>query len=340
MSGGSLLSSNESALREPVNGRSAEQRAGSTVLSLFVPPLTLPILRALDSGPMRLTPLREAVGLPAQTTLRGHLAGLVEIGAIAKVVRADGQVGMDYELTAMGRDLLVVAESLEVWLSLAPDAAIAMTSSRAKGAMRALVDGWGSQMIGALAARPLPLTELDMLISDLNYPAIERRLASMRMAGLVEADPRVRGRTPYGLTDWGRRAIVPLSRAIRCERIHLPRQSTALTPADVEAAFLLALPLAVLPVATAGWCQLRVESRAEGGEEAGVRVDVEAGQIVSCVPDLDPEPRNWAGGSAGRWFEAVDSGDPARLRLGGGQRLAKSVVRGMHEALVGNDRRR
>ena len=51
-------------------------------------------------------------------------------------------------------------------------------------------------MMRALAARPLSLTELDSLISDLSYPALERRLSSMRIAGLVEAQPSQRGRRP------------------------------------------------------------------------------------------------------------------------------------------------
>ena len=70
---------------------------------------------------------------------------------------------MDYELTPLGGDLLEVADSLETWLRLAPDGAIGLDSGTAKGAVRALVDGWGSQMLRVLAARPLSLTELDKL---------------------------------------------------------------------------------------------------------------------------------------------------------------------------------
>ena len=87
----------------------------------------------------------------------------------------------------MGRELLEVAERLELWLAQAPDGPISLESGAAKGAVKALVDGWGSTMMRALAARPLSLTELDGIIADLSYPALERRLSSMRMAGLVEA---------------------------------------------------------------------------------------------------------------------------------------------------------
>lgn len=321
----------EGRLAEP---RRAEHRAGGRLLSLFVPPLTLPVLRALGVGPMRLAELRQRVGLPAQTTLRGHLAGLVEVGAIAKRMQSESRYAMDYELTPFGRDLLEVADSLETWLRLAPDGAIGLESGTAKGAVRALVDGWGSQMLRALAARPLSLTELDKLISDLNYPALERRLASMRMAGLVKASEAVGARTPYGITDWGRRSIVPLARATRCERIHLPEETEAPAPADIEAAFLLALPLATVAPTAGGWCQLQVEHGAGRGKPVGVRVDVEAGRIVSCVSRLDPKPRSWATGTAGRWFEAIDAGDPSHLQLGGGDRLPESLIQSLHAALM------
>jgi DNA-binding HxlR family transcriptional regulator len=310
----------------------AEHRAGGRVLSFFVPPLTLPVLRALDTGSLRLAELRQQVGLPAQTTLRGHLSSLVEVGAIAKCVRAQSRYATDYELTAVGRDLLEVADSLEAWLDLAPGGAIAVGGGTAKGAVRALIDGWGSRMMRVLGAGPLALTELDKQIPALNYPALERRLASMRMAGLVEANEAIGARTPYSVTDWGRKAIVPLAKAIRCERIHLRGATVAPTPVDIEAAFLLAMPLVVLPDEAGGWCQLQVE-RNGGGNPAGVRIDVEAGRIVSCVARLNPEPRSWATGSAQLWFEAVSASDPSRLRLGGGDLLPESVVHGLHAAL-------
>ena len=79
-----------------------------------------------------------------------------------------------------------------------PDGPISLESGAAKGAVKALVDGWGSTMMGALAARPLSLTELESLISGLRYPALERWLSSMRIAGLVEAEPSTGAGTTTG----------------------------------------------------------------------------------------------------------------------------------------------
>jgi hypothetical protein len=136
------------------------------------------------------------------------------------------------------------------------------------------------------------------------------------------------------VTEWGRKAVAPLAKATRCERTHLPEETPAPAPVDVEAALLLTMPLVALPPRTGGWCQLQVESGIDDAEPAGVRIDIEAGRVVSCVSRLDPKPRSWATGSAQVWFEAVSVGDPSRLRFGGADRLPENVIRSLHEALA------
>ena len=68
--------------------------------------------------------------------------------------------GMPYtvenELTEAGREVLSVADVIEAWLARAPQGSIPLGSESAKGAIRALVGGWGSTMLRALAARRCP----------------------------------------------------------------------------------------------------------------------------------------------------------------------------------------
>ena len=311
-------------------GGTPRPRAGGRALSILSTPLNLLILRSLTERPMRLAELRKATGLPAQTTLRGHLATLDELGVLSKRPTERMPYAVENELTPMGRELLEVADRLEAWLGHAPDASISLESGAAKGAVKALIDGWGSTIMRALAAQPQSLTELDSMISGLSYPALERRLSSMRIAGLVEAQPSRGAGTPYGVTAWARRGIVPLVAASRCERLHMRSHSAPLTQGDIEAAFLLATPLVDLPDATSGLCQLAVEER-DGA--AGVQVTVERGRVVACVSELEPAPGTYAVGSAATWFRAVDEGCAEQLRLGGGRQLAEGLVLGMHAAL-------
>jgi DNA-binding HxlR family transcriptional regulator len=284
---------------------------------------------------MRLAELRKATGLPAQTTLRGHLAALNEIGLLAKRPTEQMPYAVENELTPMGRDMLTVAERLEIWLGQSPDGPIALESGGARGAVKALVDGWGSTMMRALAAGPLSLTELDSQIAELSYPALERRLSSMRIAGLVEARPSRGSGTPYGVTEWARRGVAPLAAASHCERTHMGGLSAELTPVDIEAAFLLATPLARLPAEAAGSCQLEVEAGRGGvSAPAGVQVTVEAGRVTTCVSRLEPSPAAFAAGPALAWYKAVRDGGVADLRFGGAGSLAEDMVAGLHAAFA------
>ena len=126
--------------------------------------------------------------------------------------------------------MLEVAERLEAWLQLAPDGPISLESGAARGVVKAFVDGWGSTMMRGLAARPMSLTELDRAIPDLSYPALERRLSSMRMAGLIEARPGPAAARPTRSPSGRAAGSLPLAAASRCERAHLRRERRAGDP--------------------------------------------------------------------------------------------------------------
>ena len=316
-------------------------RAGGTVLSLLAGPLCAPILRAHLDGPLRLPDLRERIGGAAQTTLRGQVGNLRSIGALERQVRSGMPYTVENELTDAGRDILAVADAVETWLSRAPQGPIALGSEPSKGAIRALVGGWGSTVLRALSTRPLSLTELDGVIPDLSYPSLERRLSAMRAARQIEIQPGTTGKSkPYAVTEWTRRAVGPLIAAGRCECLHFAEATDPLTRIDIEAAFLLAVPLVALPADRSGSCLLAVNASANQGEEpaqqiAGVHVEVERGKVVSCDFRPGGDPGASALGTVEAWVEAILDGNPKGLRLGGADRaLAESLIEGLHRALA------
>jgi DNA-binding HxlR family transcriptional regulator len=69
-----------SPTKRPADETDVQYRSGERTLGLLSTPLNLSVLRALSERPMRLAELRQATGLPAQTTLRGHLGGLEGVG--------------------------------------------------------------------------------------------------------------------------------------------------------------------------------------------------------------------------------------------------------------------
>jgi DNA-binding HxlR family transcriptional regulator len=313
----------------------ARERAGEQALTILATPLNLLILRALSERPMRLAELRRATGLPAQTTLRGHLSNLGELGILSKRPTSEMPYAVHNELTPMGYELLDVADRLECWLKQAPDGPVSLGGGAGKGVVKALIDGWASTIMRSLAARPMSLTELDRSIGELSYPSLERRLSSMRMAGLIEARESRSAGTPYAVTDWARRGIGPLAAASKCERAHLGSRAAPVTQADIEAAFLLATPLIGLSYDTTGSCQLEVEADpAEARAQAGVMVTVDHGKVVACDSKLGPAPGDFAVGSAAKWFSAINDGTASLLRFGGRRRVAEGVVIALHAALV------
>jgi DNA-binding HxlR family transcriptional regulator len=310
-------------------------RAGERALTILATPLNCIVLKALARRPMRLADLRRAAGLPAQTTLRGHLANLGEFGAVRKQPTDRTPYAVETSLTPMGRELLELMTELERWLGRAPDGPVSLESGAGKGIVKALIDGWGSTILRELAVESMSLTELDRAIPDLSYPALERRLSSMRMAGLVEARESTGAGTPYAVTDWARRGVAALAAAGRCEQAHLQDGAAPITQADIEAAFLLVTPLVELPVTANGTCQLEVEAdQTEMRRQAGISVTIERGRVVACDSRLGPAPADFAVGTMSGWFGAIQDGTASLLRFGGSRRVAEAMVLGLHAALV------
>ena len=323
---------------------SARLRAGGAVLSLIAGPLCVPILRAHLAGPLRLPDLRERIGGAAQTTLRGQVGNLRGIGALERKVIPGMPYTVENDLNDCGREILEVATRVEAWLSRAPQGPITLGSEEAKGSLRALVAGWSSTVLRALAARPLSLTQLSGVIDGVSYPALERRLSAMRAVRQIEVLSDRPGKTkPYAVTEWTRQAMGPLLAAARCECKYLGAQAEPPSKIDIEAALLLAVPLASLPPSSRGSCLLAVSepgdppdpSAAAAPERqiAGVRVDVDAGR-VTCEPGLEGGLVVGAHGTAGAWAKAFVEGSFDELRVGESDcAFAHPLIEGIHSAL-------
>jgi DNA-binding HxlR family transcriptional regulator len=309
-------------------------RAGGYVLSLFSKALNGLILRALADGPLRLAELRRKVGGPAQSTLRGNLDNLIGIGALEKR-QGNGRANMaDNALTAVGAELLSVADAVESWLARSPQGPLQLESEMGKATIKALISGWDSTMLRALAVHPFSLTELDNLISAYSYPALERRLAAMRLAGFLTPVEGNNGATPYTVAGWLRRAMAPVLAAIRCERRHIADATAPLTRIDVESILLLALPLIAPAPDASGVAQLAVQ----GGDRsewraAGVRLQVESGQMLSCTSKLEPNPESSICGSATDWLDALVCGSSRQLTVSGDRAVTVDLVDRLHQAL-------
>ena len=302
-------------------------RAGAEALGLLAAPLNVQVLKALEPGSSSLADLRYATGSPPQSTMRLYMRTLSELGAVERMPRKEFPTSVDYAITDTGRDLLKVGEVLDKWLHHSPGEPLELGSTGARNAIRPMAEGWSTNIVRALAGRSLSLTELDRLIPRVSYPSLERRLGAMRIVGLVDGHRVEGGSTPYSATDWLRRSVAPFVAAVSWERQHLADSAASVGRLDVEAAFLLAIPLLDLPKGTAGRCRLAVEVQRGGSPVfAGVLMCVEEGEVISCAPSLDGEAESWISGSSRAWLRRLTSGSGNELEVGGDVGLAETIV--------------
>lgn len=312
-------------------------RAGSRALSIFTNALNARVLHAHADGPLRPGELEEALGWAPQSSLRAAVGKLCDLGTLVRHGRAEGSAGAATELTAAGRELLPVADALEHWLQSAPGGPIPPDDAAAHGIVRTLTAAWDSTVVRALAERPLTLTELSAAISNLNYPALKRRLGKLRSTHLVTPMPTDNG-TAYAASEWLRRAVIPLAVAGRWERKH-DADAEPISRVEVEAAFLLALALVRLPTRATGACALAVLTSEDGPKSkrqvAGVAVEAKQGAIVSCKVATTTTQATWALGNIDAWLEVVIDGHPNALRVSGAKpQLARSIIKALHINLL------
>jgi DNA-binding HxlR family transcriptional regulator len=290
------------------------------------------ILKALREGPKGLLGLHRELGSPPQSTMRVYTRTLEELGVLERRRQNELPTTAAYSLTPAGESLLKVADLLQEWLLAAPDGPILLGSPAAKSTVKALVGGWSANIIRALAARPLSLTELNVLIPKISYPTLERRLSTMRSARLVEPQPGEGRGTPCGPTFWLRQAIIPLTSASGWERKFAQEQTSPVGRLDVEAALLLSAPLIELDPELSGRCRLSVEVR--GGSSpvlAGAIVGIGEGRVVSCNSQLDGEAQASASGSVLAWMRQMNGGPSGHLEMGGDLSIAMAVTNALRE---------
>ncbi|MFL5872488.1 MAG: winged helix-turn-helix transcriptional regulator [Solirubrobacterales bacterium] len=309
-------------------------RTGERALSLLSAPLNVHILKALEEEERGLTDLTRAVGLPPASTMRSYLRSLVETGVLVRQREGGFPGGVSFALTPAGRGLLEVGKVLEQWLREAPELPISLGSTASKSATKALIDGWSANIVRALASRPMPLTKLDRLIPQVSYPTLERRLTAMRLVGLVEARRQGSGRgTPYSVTPWLRRAVATLVAAAAWESRYFAE--APVERLDVEASFLLAIPLLELPPGLTGTCRLTIAMKVGADpDHAGVTVAMEESRIASCVTRLDGEVDAWIAGSPTDWFCCMNGFEDSRIDFGGDVCVGRGMMASLRELLM------
>lgn len=296
------------------------------------------MLRAHADGSQRHRDLQEAARAFAEATIRDAVGKLCEWGALERHDSQEARNAVATSLTPAGEEMLAVAAALEDWLARCPMGPIELADRGAKVAVKALTEGWSSNLIRELALAPRTPTELSGRISEISHPALERRIAWMRKTGQVSSLPKGPQGIPYIPADWLRLGIAPLALACRCEQRHM-EDAQAVGDVEIETLLLLGLPLVSLASTANGRCFLAsIESVGAVGESAGVggvAVEFAGGEVALCAPtDLEPAPGTWAIGTPEAWLDVLIEGRFGHLRIGGANsRIARALTRGIHRRL-------
>jgi hypothetical protein len=238
--------------------------------------------------------------------------------------------------TPAGREVPFVGVVLQHWLDRCPEGPVEL-GPEAGPVLAPLLTGWCSMVTHVLAAEPLTLVETHDAIQVLDLDTVEARIELMEEAGQVEALPGPEGEPRYAVTEWLRMGIAPLAAAARMELRHPPGDTAAVAALDVEASFLLTLPLLELPGDLSGSCSMAVElDEGVNGSPAGVTAQVENGRVVSCKRCLEEDADAWAAGSAADWLDTLIEPDAERVRSGGEHSLADTLLHELHETLFPN----
>jgi hypothetical protein len=321
------------------DGGGFRARAGALTLLYLASPMERSILLALLAEAATGVELLDGIEVPAP----GDPIDLDIIADPYLVEPADpdadpnAPIGWDTSLRASpaGQELLFVSFVLERWLSNRPAGPLTLGPD-AGPALSALLSGWSSTVTHALARRPLTVAEATRAVGTLNSDVVEDRIEEMEDADLLEALVGEDGEVRYTPTDWLREATAPLGAAARLEHRFPPGDTAPIAALDVEAAFLLTLPLLELPVEFSGSCSLAVDlDDGVSSSPAGVTARVEKGRVVSCEAHLDEEADAGAVASTGEWLDTVIEPDAKRVQSGGERRLSRRLLYELHQTLFG-----
>jgi DNA-binding HxlR family transcriptional regulator len=236
-----------------------------------------------------------------------------------------------------GVEALFVGGVAERWLERVPGRKLELEGDRGQAVLGALMGGWSTTIVHALAAAPASRPELEDRL-DLPRRLLREKLARMLATGLLIAPGAAEDdqNAAYAPTDCLRRGLAPLLAAARHEaRNPVDGKTIPPTPLDVEGAFRLALPLLRLREGTSGSCALAVALDPEvAAEPCGVTARFEEGRVAAIEPGLDPAADARAAGSALDWLDTVIDA-PMRVRREGDRALAAQILTGLRKTLFG-----
>jgi len=230
--------------------------------------------------------------------------------------------------TPAGREAPLVGATLKRWLDSCPTGPVVLGQGSGDP-LWALLSGWSSMVVHAVAAGPRTEGEVQEVVGVLDAEEIDARIALLVEEGLLHVLPGEQddGEPRFEATEWLRLAIAPLAAAARMELRHPLGDTAPIAAADAAAALQLALPLLRMKSSLSGSCALEIELD-EGvvGGPVAMTARVEEGRVVACEPGADPAADASVSGPTAAWLDAAIDGSQGGLTTAGDWRFPRENV--------------
>ena len=209
--------------------------------------------------------------------------------------------------TPAGREVPLVSAALKRWLKDCPTGPVELGQGSGDP-LWALLAGWSSTVVHAVAAGPRTAGEVQGEVGVLDAEAIDARIALLVEEGLLHALPGEGGdveplrgdrmAAPRRRPDRRRGAhgAAPPARGHRTDRRGRRRSGPAPDPAA-------AADEVAPPTGPARWRSS--STRASSAARSRMTARVEEGRVVACEPGADPTADAWAKGDTAEWLDAV-----------------------------------
>jgi len=289
-----------------------------------------PLLRGLEAGARPPSELERRLPGLERSSLAERLARLERIGALRRTVgRAPGR-RVRYRLTPAGEELMGVANVLDAW---AERAAYGDLVARPSDAMaKALVAGWASGLMAALAAGPARRAHLERAAPALAHHQLESRLRGLLRAGLVERLASARGGGRIALTSRGREAMGPVLAALVWDHAHAASPAPP-RPHDVATAMVIGFPLVVVSRHRRGLVTLTVADPGRPGSAELVRAQAGDGRVEAHVGVAEQgELAGWAHGEIAEWGDTLVRGRRG-IHVAGEPGLVTAILNALRDRL-------
>ena len=302
------------------------------LLGLLGEDLTWLTLCELSEEPQRQDELEQRLPDLGTSTINECLHRLMAV-KIAAELRLSGRPPLvAYQLTRAGVEARSIRPVAARWEARVSPACAAESQRPGSTALGLLADEWVLPILRRVAVGSHQRAEIELPIPGLAESTLDDRLHRLRDLGLLhyERHPGFPARVEYELTPGG--CWLPATALLSTGwEWRWTRPARPLLASDLVGLVRLIAPLARVPAATVGVCELAVRSAT--AIEPSILLRVQHETITVLERSHRPAADARAEAPPLRWCGALISGTPKGLRISGQVTLVEDILTALHDVL-------